>query len=54
MEMSLPGGTLLALLLFLWQRKKPDIGRSGNPREARSTWKSDRIWTSRTFGVESK
>lgn len=27
LEMLLPGGTLLALLLFLWQRRKPDIGR---------------------------
>ncbi len=27
LEMLLPGGTLLALLLFLWQRRRPDIGR---------------------------
>ncbi len=27
LEMLLPGGTLLALLLFLYQRRKPDIGR---------------------------
>jgi hypothetical protein len=27
LEMLLPGGTLLALLLFLFQRRKPDIGR---------------------------
>src|ERR1700675_3772708 len=27
LEMLLPGGTLLALLLFLWQRRKPDIRR---------------------------
>jgi hypothetical protein len=27
LEMLLPGGTLLALLLFLWQRRKPEIGR---------------------------
>jgi hypothetical protein len=26
LEMLLPGGTLLALLLFLCQRRKPDIG----------------------------
>ena len=28
LEMLLPGGTLLALLLFLWQRRKTDIGGS--------------------------
>ena len=28
-EMLLPGGTLLALLLFLWQRKRPDIRWAG-------------------------
>jgi hypothetical protein len=28
LEMLLPGGTLLALLLFLYQRRRPDIGRS--------------------------
>ena len=28
LEMVLPGGTLLALLLFLWQRGNPDIGRA--------------------------
>ena len=27
-EMLLPGGTLLALLLFLYQRRKPDIGKA--------------------------
>ena len=27
-EMLLPGGSLLALLLFLYQRRKPDIGRA--------------------------
>ena len=27
-EMLLPGGTLLALLLFLYRRRKPDIGRA--------------------------
>ena len=27
-EMLLPGGTLLALLLFIYQRRKPDIGRA--------------------------
>ena len=27
LEMLLPGGTLFALLLFLWQRRRPDIGR---------------------------
>ena len=27
-EMLLPGGTLLALLLFLYQRRKADIGRA--------------------------
>jgi hypothetical protein len=27
LEMVLPGGTLLALLLFLCQRKRPDIAR---------------------------
>ena len=26
LEMLLPGGTLFALLLFLWQRRKPDFG----------------------------
>lgn len=26
LEMLLPGGTLVALLLFLWQRRKTDIG----------------------------
>ncbi len=26
LEMLLPGGTLFALLLFLWQRRRPDIG----------------------------
>jgi len=28
LEMLLPGGTLLALLLFLYRRSEPDIGRS--------------------------
>jgi hypothetical protein len=28
LEMVLPGGTLLALLLFLYRRRKPDIGGS--------------------------
>ncbi len=28
LEMLLPGGTLLALLLFLYRRRKPDIGDS--------------------------
>lgn len=27
-EMLLPGGTLLALLLFLYQRRKPAIGKA--------------------------
>jgi len=27
-EMLLPGGTLLALLLFLYQRRKPVIGKA--------------------------
>ena len=27
LEILLPGGTLLALLLFLCQRRRPDIGR---------------------------
>ena len=27
LEMLLPGGTLLALLLFLYRRREPDIGR---------------------------
>jgi hypothetical protein len=27
LEMVMPGGTLLALLLFLYQRKKPDIAK---------------------------
>ena len=27
LEMLLPGGTLLALLLFLWQRRNPNFGR---------------------------
>ncbi len=27
-EMLLPGGSILALLLFLYQRRKPDIGRA--------------------------
>jgi|KBSSwiStaDraftv2_1062776.scaffolds.fasta_scaffold38602_5 uncharacterized membrane protein len=31
LEMLLPGGTLFALLLFLWQRRRPDI-RSGAQR----------------------
>ena len=26
LEMLLPGGTLLALLLFLYRRRKPDVG----------------------------
>jgi len=26
LEMLLPGGTLFALLLFLWQRRRPDFG----------------------------
>jgi len=34
LEMLLPGGTLFALLLFLWQRKRPDI-RSGAQRAVR-------------------
>jgi hypothetical protein len=34
LEMLLPGGTLFALLLFLWQRKRPDI-RSGVRRAVR-------------------
>ena len=29
LEMLLPGGTLLALLVFVCQRRKPDVGRSG-------------------------
>lgn len=31
LEMLLPGGTLLALLLLVWQRRRPPIGR-GAPR----------------------
>ena len=27
LEILLPGGTLLALLLFLYRRRRPDIGR---------------------------
>ena len=27
LEILMPGGTLLALLLFLWQRRKPEIRR---------------------------
>jgi hypothetical protein len=27
LEMLLPGGTLLALLFFLYRRRKPDVGR---------------------------
>ena len=27
LEMLLPGGTLFALLLFLYRRRRPDIGR---------------------------
>jgi hypothetical protein len=29
LEMLLPGGTLFALLLFLWQRRKPATRRGG-------------------------
>ena len=34
LEMLLPGGTMFALLLFLWRRKKPDLG-SGTQRAVR-------------------
>jgi hypothetical protein len=34
LEMLLPGGTLLALLLFLWQRRKPDIERGAQGASA--------------------
>lgn len=34
LEMLLPGGTLFALVLFLWQRRKPDIERGGQGASA--------------------
>ena len=54
LEMLLPGGTLFALLLFLWQRRRPDI-RSGAQRAVHfvtRTWagsSATHFWCARRY-----
>ena len=51
LEMLLPGGTLLALLLFLYRRKKPGIGRGARSRRSSSAMRTLAASSKTCFGV---
>jgi len=59
LEMLLPGGTLFALLLFLWQRRKPDIERGAQRavlvvRRALADVFEQRIWVTVPIRVTTR
>jgi hypothetical protein len=59
LEMLLPGGTLFALLLFLWRRRKPDVERGAQRavlvvRRALADVFEQRIWVSEPVRVTTR